>query len=241
MEKIIKETVISFFIGTVLLGGLVYASITTYKISTQNKFIEERIQKYEEQQVKLLTSNNAIKNKIEHTDSNIKNINKNIDKFTDDITKLRKALVKISLKFDGLDNSLINDLIGKNPVKSDGIINAPSKIHLYKLRGLGDVTICSDIKADKNSKAVVGSLDLSQPLTKVNSQITLNNKSMTVENEEVYFGGTQLIYVVKKGDNLSTISNKFGTSVRKIKELNKLTTETIYPGQKIIIMDKFDF
>jgi peptidoglycan endopeptidase LytE len=42
-------------------------------------------------------------------------------------------------------------------------------------------------------------------------------------------------YIVVKGDTLSKIASKYGTSVSAIKSANKLTSDTIYVGQKLII------
>ena len=43
------------------------------------------------------------------------------------------------------------------------------------------------------------------------------------------------VYIVKKGDTLWDLANKYNTSVTKIKELNKLNSNIIYVGQKLII------
>ncbi len=44
-------------------------------------------------------------------------------------------------------------------------------------------------------------------------------------------------YTVKKGDTLYSISNKFNISLDKIKELNNLNSNTILPGQNLIIAE----
>ena len=41
------------------------------------------------------------------------------------------------------------------------------------------------------------------------------------------------VYEVRSGDSLWEIAARFGTSVSKIKELNKLKSTRIYPGQKL--------
>jgi len=50
--------------------------------------------------------------------------------------------------------------------------------------------------------------------------------------EKKYFVGW---YRVKNGDNLYKIARKFGTSVRKIKQTNKLTSNLIRPGKRLLI------
>ena len=42
-------------------------------------------------------------------------------------------------------------------------------------------------------------------------------------------------YIVKKGDSLWSIANKFGTTVKKLKEINKLSTNILSVGQTLII------
>ncbi len=44
-----------------------------------------------------------------------------------------------------------------------------------------------------------------------------------------------LIYRVKRGDSLGKIAKRFGTTVYKIKKLNRIRGNTIYPGQKLKI------
>lgn len=43
-------------------------------------------------------------------------------------------------------------------------------------------------------------------------------------------------YIVKKGDNLTKIAKKYGTTVKKLKDLNKIeNANLIYVGQKLKI------
>lgn len=47
-------------------------------------------------------------------------------------------------------------------------------------------------------------------------------------------------YVVQAGDTLYGIARQHNTSVQRIKELNKLTNENIYPSQVLIISENDD-
>ncbi len=44
-----------------------------------------------------------------------------------------------------------------------------------------------------------------------------------------------IIYIVKPGDNLSSIAYKFGTTINQIKQINNLHSDTLRPWQKLII------
>ena len=46
------------------------------------------------------------------------------------------------------------------------------------------------------------------------------------------------VYRVKRGDTLGKIAKKFGVSVREIKRRNNLRSNTIYPGQRLVIPTK---
>lgn len=48
-------------------------------------------------------------------------------------------------------------------------------------------------------------------------------------------GESQEIYTVKKGDSLWKIANKYNTTVEKLKSANKLKTNTLSVGQKLVI------
>ncbi len=46
------------------------------------------------------------------------------------------------------------------------------------------------------------------------------------------------VYRVKRGDTLGKIASRFGVTVRQIKKRNKLRSNTIYPGQRLVIPTK---
>lgn len=66
-----------------------------------------------------------------------------------------------------------------------------------------------------------------------------------LEPEEPYIppeGREKVIYIVRRGDNLSTIAERYRTSVNALKRWNNLRGKRyIYPGQKLVIWLKEDF
>lgn len=62
-----------------------------------------------------------------------------------------------------------------------------------------------------------------QPITKPEENKLAENVSQTSTS----------IYVVQKGDTLSHISKRFGTSVKQLKELNNLSSDLIFMGQSL--------
>src|SRR5690606_16028797 len=51
-------------------------------------------------------------------------------------------------------------------------------------------------------------------------------------------GSTTLIHKVQRGDTLSGIAQQHGTTVRSIKALNNLSSDTIHVGQELVIEAK---
>jgi membrane-bound lytic murein transglycosylase D len=47
--------------------------------------------------------------------------------------------------------------------------------------------------------------------------------------------GQAVNHIVRKGDSLFTIAKRYGTTTKKIQELNHLTTTTLQKGQVLII------
>lgn len=82
--------------------------------------------------------------------------------------------------------------------------------------------------------------NLLQSLTVVNSRRKLRNvitlllvvMLLTVWVVPAFAG---INHMVKKGESLYTISLKYGVTVSEIKDINSVNSNTIYPGQKLII------
>ncbi|MGD9056331.1 MAG: LysM peptidoglycan-binding domain-containing protein [Desulfobacterales bacterium] len=49
--------------------------------------------------------------------------------------------------------------------------------------------------------------------------------------------GRRVVHVVKKGDSLWTIAKKYGTTTKKIQQINHLSSTSLHKGQRLIIFD----
>jgi len=73
-------------------------------------------------------------------------------------------------------------------------------------------------------------------LKEINHTVELSGEKGKVIHFDKIKQATPLYYYVKKGDNLDSLSIKYGKSVDRIRKLNSIAqNELIQPGQKIII------
>ncbi len=72
--------------------------------------------------------------------------------------------------------------------------------------------------------------NLKSNLLSINQVLTIPKGSSTEDNNDYY--------IVKKGDSLWKIANQFNTTVDKLKEINKLSTNDLSVGQKLLIKEK---
>ena len=124
---------------------------------------------------------------------------------------LAEAIVKSIVEYSSI-NYYPNDLNGYYVVKKGD--------SLYSIASINNTTV-NKIKELNNLSSNV--LQIGQLLKLPTSSIEDN----TVENQNMY--------VVKKGDSLYSISNKYNTTVDNIKKLNNLSSNILQIGQKLII------
>ncbi|PAQ16748.1 hypothetical protein CD798_00235, partial [Bacillaceae bacterium SAOS 7] len=67
----------------------------------------------------------------------------------------------------------------------------------------------------------------------VSSKITIENSTVAAAEKN-----GSVIHIVKSGDSLWKIANKYGTTIVQIKKDNKLTSDALTIGQKLIINQK---
>ncbi len=69
--------------------------------------------------------------------------------------------------------------------------------------------------------------------------VTKDGKKRANLLKEIKKASERSIHRVRKGDNLGVIARKYRTTVRNIKRWNKLKSNTIYPGQKLVVYSPY--
>jgi membrane-bound lytic murein transglycosylase D len=117
----------------------------------------------------------------------------------------------------------------KIPIKGGIYSNYPDKITYVVKSGdtLGHIAEDYKTRASEirkwNNMGNSSSIYPGQKLTLFVNRITESSSSQSIE------------YIVKSGDSLIRIAEKYKVSVKQINEWNKLTSSIIYPGQKLKI------
>ena len=187
---------------------------------------------------------NLLKGKIDETNYNLdKKINEQKEGLETykvetkrDIEGLKKTYNDIISSIAALNSSITliqKDLSALRKSQEEIVKNIEKISDAVNKNSLKNVQI--EEKLNKNSRIFL------DELTRQESQIHfLKNKISQIEKtgisgEEVISKSGKEYYVVKKGDYLGKIARKFHTTVKKIKKANKLKSDIIYPGQKLLI------
>ena len=136
----------------------------------------------------------------------ISNLNKNFTSIQSDIISLRDLQSKIVENYKDLPQKIEN--IEKRIDENNQIILEELTKHESEIYQL---------KKEISTKEILGKEIEEKPL-----------KSILKTEKGKY-------YIVQKGDYLTKIAQKFNTSVSEIKKLNDLKSDTVYPGQKLLI------
>jgi LysM repeat protein len=136
----------------------------------------------------------------------ISNLNKNFTSIQSDIISLRDLQSKIVENYKDLPQKIEN--IEKRINENNQIILEELTKHESEIYQL---------KKEISTKEILGKEIEEKPL-----------KSILKTEKGKY-------YIVQKGDYLTKIAQKFNTSVSEIKKLNNLKSDTVYPGQKLLI------
>jgi membrane-bound lytic murein transglycosylase D len=91
------------------------------------------------------------------------------------------------------------------------------------------------INIAKRFKTTVTSLKESNSLT--TNRIYIGQRLKVDTRDESKVTKSYQIYTVKRGDHLNRIARRFNTTWRSIKRINKISKNTIYPGQKLRVPD----
>ncbi|MBC1472771.1 1,4-beta-N-acetylmuramoylhydrolase [Listeria seeligeri] len=102
---------------------------------------------------------------------------------------------------------------------------------LWKIATKYNVSV-ANLKSWNNLKS--DTINIGQKL-KVSASSTSSNSNTSQANTSKPSNSTTKTHTVKKGDSLWSVSRQYNTTVDNIKSWNKLTSNTIYIGQKLTI------
>ncbi|HOK79553.1 MAG TPA: LysM peptidoglycan-binding domain-containing protein [bacterium] len=245
-----------------LLKEEIEQKLATSETTNSTKFqevgarIEQLQQSQEQQQASLLKLAEDLKTQINDVkiafDDSVQNQRKEFEifrknqeeknnQFTQDIETLRKSqndLIKTSVS---LTDSMVNyqkDLLGiktsmqqiatamdslstKDYIQKEEFENTKKEIY-QQIEKIQQVLVSEITRQESEIFALKQALKLVEPRKNESS-------SQAKESAEKAY------YVVKKGDTLSSIAKKYSTTKQKIKEANKMKTDSVKIGQKLLI------
>ncbi len=117
------------------------------------------------------------------------------------------------------------------------VLNVPPRV----LRDLNPQYRNDIITANQNACAFKLPVDLLIPFIENKDTIcALTNNLLLASTDKIQEERktAQIVYVVKKGDNLAAIGQKFNVQVSQIREWNDLSNNLIHPTQKLVIYTK---
>ena len=121
----------------------------------------------------------------------------------------------------------VGALVGVSAMSSahaDSIYTVKAGDTLSKIAQTNNVSLSTLEAANKSAVA-------NPNLIFTNQKITVPDNSAKPTQAENH----QMIYTIKSGDTLSVIAQAYHTSVQRIKNDNHLVSDTIYPGQQLVI------
>ena len=150
-------------------------------------------------------------------------------------------------QFGGETNSLRSNKIDNMVCDQDySYLDYPSIIKKKKLNGYGNNSSNNDnsyiiytVQKGDTLSDIAKKYGTSYQKIASDNGIINDNLIYSGQQLKIYTNSTpsnQIIYTVKKGDTLSSIAKKYGTSYQKIASNNGITNPNlIYPGQQLII------
>ena len=148
----------------------------------------------------------------------IEGLKKTYNDLISSISSLNKTLTVIQKDIVALRNSQVKIANSLKEISEGVNRNAENNLALQK-------KLNSSLKVFLNE------------LTRQESEIYRLKREIGILKEKgtITQKGRKRYYIVKKGDYLGKIAKRYGTTVKKLKRVNKLKSDVIYPGQKLII------
>lgn len=113
------------------------------------------------------------------------------------------------------------------------IILMSSLIFVYKVEAVTKYYVKPN-KLEENKDII---LEIIKNISKDTEKDSSDNINNEVEENEEFENEEHEIYIVKSGDTLFKISVKYNMNIKKLKEINNLTNDSIYVGQALYIIN----
>jgi len=203
-----KATIIERIVSTEREINTIKGKIDEVNYNLEKK-IEQQKEDIEANKIDIKRDIDTLKKSYNDIISSVATISSSLALIQNDLSSLKKAQEALSKNIETL-----SDIVNRNTIdysQIDEKINKTSKVFLDELTRQE-----SEIFYLKNKISQIEKLPID------------NEKNTATDSGGKY-------YIVKKGDSLGKVAEKFNTTVSALKKANKLTNDVIYPGQKLII------
>lgn len=253
MVEEVKKKIVYFVVTTILLGGLLYSSVTSHKLETELTYIKGEIKDYKEQMQNDKKEQNVQLKNIKFIVANIARKTKTLDE---------KTLDKIlSASDNGLDpqfshpaNSDVAQFIEQTEGNGKGNDSDEYSFEAYRthpsnLDGIDGGNLDKYAEHAKGRESPELETYDWRVTTKRGGQVYAmmpsknNRKSLSKylkkeafdKKSELVTANSHNTHLVQKGDTLSKIAMQYQTTVEKLKKFNNLKSDKILKGQVLVI------
>lgn len=145
---------------------------------------------------------------------------------------LVEGIVDLFIIYQNLEDANISSITKQVPFQiytdlrgANSLMQANASLELlensYSLEGMGNI----DVRSNYDLNLIITQDNLLSPIDNV---IELPAK--------IIYTPSLIVYYVRPGDSLWKIAKKYNTTIDNIKSVNVLTSDTIFPGQQLIIL-----
>ena len=218
-----------------------------FDIAEKTGKLENEIKQLSQARADLSERISSLEKEIRELKGKIEEVNFNFDeKLKEERDERERKNLELKREIEGLKktyNDLISSISSLNKtltvIQNDIVALRNSQVKIAN--SLKEISEGVNRNAENNlalQKKLNSSLKVFlNELTRQESEIYRLKREIGILKEKgiITQKGRKRYYIVKKGDYLGKIAKRYGTTVKKLKRVNKLKSDVIYPGQKLII------